>query len=124
MNPVEQRRFEFEVDRIRWAYNMEVSISREESDYGWQVIHALTARFARWPEDGELKVSYPATWWDHLKQHLRLRFPRLLGWLKVTEVEEVHQAITVLPAVELPDDLKDGAFSVFFGHPKVRRVMK
>lgn len=107
------QKYTVQLDAIRWAVSMQKAWHASEMDYGHQMALALMVRFARWPECGKASLEVPATWWEHLKEHLRNgRYWKLWKWLKVRyNVHEV-EAWKILPAVELPPDLTRDSFDV------------
>lgn len=116
VDQIRAREIRLQVETILWAVKMTVETESRTIDYGRIAVQQLLARFVKWPEDGELEISQPATWWEHLKQDLRRRFPRLLGRLAVRMSVQTYYATTVLPAIDLPPELKHGMFSVFLGN--------
>ncbi len=61
-------------DRIRDAARLTVL----EEVAGERIVEGMIDLFAH---EGEVVLSCPATWWDHLKYALRTRWPKLWGWL-------------------------------------------
>lgn len=109
------REFKLNVEKIRWAVRMSFDAHIKIEDYGHELATILTTRFVAWPEKGTLTVSWPTTWWDHLKRTLNWRFPRLFRKLKWEETSRTYGAMAVLPAIDLPPDLKEGMFAFFHG---------
>lgn len=115
-SPQEQlilREFRLKVEKLRWAVRMRFDAYMKIEDYGHEMAAALTAWFVSWPEKGTVTVSWPATWWDHLKRTLNGRYPRLFRKLKWEETSRTFEAMAVLPTIDLPPDHKSEMFAVF-----------
>jgi hypothetical protein len=109
-----QQRFVIERIRnaVRWPVRME--LDRELFDYGNEVAYALTSWVARLSEQATLRVSYPATWWQHLKLATYQRWPWVTRWISARwpprMTVETHEASHYLPGVELPPNKREGEF--------------
>jgi hypothetical protein len=109
-----QQRFVLERIRnaVRWPVRME--LDRQTFDYGNEVAYALTSWVARLGEQATLRVFYPATWWQHLKQAVYQRLPGATRWASARwparMTVETHVASHYLPSLQLPSGQREGEF--------------
>jgi len=119
---IERREIWFEIDSIRHAVVLPIRFGRESWDFGRSASIDLTAWLARLPSQGTLTVGWPATWQQHLKHRLAVRWPHLMApiirrW-PVRMTERTYRAVDYVPAVALPENLERGRFRIFWeGRP-------
>ena len=92
----------------------DISLVREEEDYGRYVAYSLSGWVARLPERGVLKVRKPLRWIDYIKRGFILRWPWMAGYIHVEWNVVRYEATHYLPAVKIPKDMRKNEFKIWW----------
>lgn len=105
----------FEVEKINRAIRIKTELLRDEWGVDDLVFRLITSIVAL-PERGTLVIYRPSTWWDYVKEGLRMRWD-LFRRLRVNKTAENYEAHRYFPLIEIPEKLSRGSFCAWWVKP-------